>query len=257
MQNLKWVLLISLLVFAQKSWSQGPPITSDKAIMLSANSWIIKTLTEVNQQKNGTFVKAPLMLHYLPTSNSLVAVHLPFVHYNFNDGASGQTFGDMEIMLKYQFYRKDGMGKTFRIAAKTIQKLPTGKKLAIRDFSEGYYQNYLGIIAGYETIKYGISNELGYNIVPSGDTDELRYKLGFGLPLLKSTYPVKQINLYFEYQNSWFTTLEEFMMLYAQGIQYAKGQWTIEAAVQFPLIQTYSGTEEKQYSLFFGSRYVF
>jgi len=197
------------------------------------------------------------MIHYLPTSNSLVAVHLPLVYYNFKDGGSGQALGDVELLAKYQFYRKDGVGKTFRVVAKTLQTLPTGKALAVDGISTGDYHGYFGLVAGYESIKYGVSNELGFNVSPFSDLNELRYKLGFGLPLLPSVYPVKQINLYFEYQNSWFTSMDAYMLLYAQGVQYAKGQVTVEASIQFPLVQIVSESEKRSFSIFLGTRYVF
>jgi len=251
------MILLFLLLYSVQSAAQGPPITADKPIMLGAGSWIIKSLTEIRKTSTGTFVKAPLMIHYLPTSNSLVAVHLPLVSYNFQDGGSGQALGDVELLAKYQFYQKDGMGKTFRVVAKTLQTLPTGKALGVDGISTGDYHGYFGVVAGYESIKYGISNELGFNVSPSSDLDELRYKLGFGLPLLPSIYPVKQINLYFEYQNSWFTSMNEYMLLYAQGIQYARGQVTVEAAIQFPLVQTISELEKRTFSVFLGTRYVF
>jgi hypothetical protein len=197
------------------------------------------------------------MFHYLPSSNTLLGIHVPYVNYSIDGGMeSGNNIGDISILGKYQFYRKDQMGKTFRMVAKTLQTLPTGKALGVEGISTGQYQSYQGIVAGYESIKYGISNELGYNLVPDADDDELRYKLGFGLPLLKPSYPVNQINLYFEYQNSWFTEREEFLMLFAQGIQYAKGRLTVEAAVQVPLIQSLSESPDRKYSIFFGTRYI-
>lgn len=258
MQNLKWCIgLLWIMLYNINSFAQGPPITGDKPIMLGAGSWVVKSLTEIRKTEDGSFLKLPLMVHYLPTSNTLLGVHLPFVGYNFEEGISGQTLGDIELLAKYQFYRKDNKGKTFRLVAKTIQTFPTGKSLKLDGISTGEYQSYLGIVAGYESIKYGISNELGYNLHPSSEMDELRYKLGFGLPLLKSSYPVNQINLYFEYQNSWFTSVNEFLMLYAQGIQYAKGRVTIEAAIQFPLVQTVIGDAQRKLSVFLGTRYVF
>ena len=121
-------MVLVVFVFA-KTYSQGPPITSDKPIMLSGGSYIFKTLTEVRSTNQGTFVRAPFMIHHLITSDILVAVHLPFIHYSFDDdfgGGNGSTFGDLDILGKYQFYRKDGKGKSFRIVAKTLQTLPTG-----------------------------------------------------------------------------------------------------------------------------------
>ncbi len=257
----KIILAIGILyciACANRVFAQGPPITGDKPIMLGANSWVVKTLTEIRNTESGTFTAAPIMVHYLPTANSLVGIHIPFVNTKFENQNRNQSLGDIELLAKYQFYRKDQMGKTFRLVAKTLQMLPTGKQLNLEGISMGNYQSYVGLIAGYESLKYGISNELGYSLQPTSDMDELRYKLSFGLPLMKPAYPVKKVNLYFEYQSSWFVNLDEYMLLYAQGVQYAKGQFTIEAAIQFPLIQTQSEQRlERNLSVFLGSRYIF
>ena len=250
------VLLIGLI--QNSALSQGPPITGDKPVMLGANTWLVKSLTEIRNTEGGTFSSAPLMLHYLPSANSLIGIHVPLVNSKFDGQESSHSLGDIALLAKYQFYRKDGMGKTFRLVAKTLQMLPTGEQLNLEGISMGNYQSYVSLIAGYESLKYGISNELGYNLQPSTQMDELRYKLSFGLPLMKPSYPVKKVNLYFEYQSSWFVNLDEYMLLYAQGIQYAKGQFTVEAAIQFPLIQPQSEIrQERNFSVFLGSRYIF
>jgi len=254
----KYMLMGILLIISLAVHAQGPPITSDKPIMLSGGSVIFKTLTEIRNTDYGTYTRVPLMVHYLPTSNSLVAVHLPMVFRNvLGDVAQTSGLGDIDLMAKYQFYRKDGTGKTFRMVAKTIQTLPTGRDWNVMDISTGDYASYLGIVAGYESIKYGISNELGFRLVPGTEDDELRYKLGFGLPLLKPTYPVKQINLYFEYNTNWAVETNDLNIFYAQGIQYAKGRLTVEAAIQTPLIQTVAEEQKRNYSVFLGTRYVF
>ncbi len=258
MYKLKWCMGFLLIWLSSwNSFAQGPPITGDKPIMLGGNSWVIKTLTEIRNSNEGVFTKAPIMVHYLPSPNTLVGIHLPFVQYHFKNETRQQTLGDLEFLAKYQFYRKDKMGKTFRLVAKTLQTIPTGQDINIIGISTQKYQNYLGIVAGYESIKYGISNELGYNLSPSKQLNEWRYKLGFGLPLLKSTYPVNQINLYFEYQNSWFTEANDFLMLYSQGIQYAKGRNTFEVAIQLPIVQIIATENKRKFSLFLGTRYVF
>lgn len=252
-----WSVLLTGLI-QNSALSQGPPITGDKPVMLGANSWVVKTLTEIRNTEGGTFSSAPLMVHYLPSANSLIGIHVPLVNSKFDSQEGNQSLGDIALLGKYQFYRKDGMGKTFRLVAKTLQMLPTGEQLNLEGISMGTYQSYTGLIAGYESLKYGISNEIGYNLQPSGDMDELRYKLSFGLPLMKPSYPVKKVNLYFEYQSSWFVNMDEYLLLYAQGVQYAKGQFTIEASIQFPLIQTSSELRlERNYSVFLGSRYIF
>jgi hypothetical protein len=223
--------------------------------MLGAKRVVLKTLSEFRQMPRGWALKAPAMVHYLPTSNTLLGVYVPFVYTDLNT-ESPSFLGDISLVTKYQFYKKDGKGKTFRMVLKGLQTLPTGAPLELEDMSMGVFQSYWGVIAGYESIKYGISSELGYNfsIVPS--MNEARMKLSFGLPLLPPSYPVKQVNLFFEYQASYWSNAQEYLMLYAQGVQYAKGRVTLEASVQWPLLQQVRLERERLYSIYLGMRYV-
>ncbi len=257
---------IKLLAIIAWSWcshaafAQGPPITADKPIMLSAKTVVVTTLTEIRKAEEGTFVRAPLMIHYLPTSNSLVAVHIPLVTYDYEDtGVTGKRLGDVQLMAKYQLFRLDRKAKTLRVVAKTLQTFPTSERdLHIHEMAQGHYQGYYGAVMGYETIKYGISFEAGFNSVKDYEDDEARIKLGFGLPLLRPVYPVNQLNLYFEYQSSWFTERDDYALFYAQGIQYARGRFTFDASVQVPLVQnTFPFRERRKYSLYLGTRVVF
>ena len=255
MKKILVVLALVLLTMAT-SVAQGPPITSDKAIMLGGGSITTKTLVEIRTTERGRFTYVPAIVHYLPTANSLVGLHLPYINYDI-ENSSGSALADIKILGKYQFFRKDATGKTFRIAAKTVQTLPTGEELDLMNLSTGKYAGYFGVVAGYETLKYGISNELGYNWMPDGTLDEFRYKLGFGLPLLKPQYPNKQVNLYFEYSNSWFGERDWYQLLYAQGIQYARKSTTFDLAVQVPLVNDVASGREFKYSIFFGGRFTF
>ncbi|MGB5983606.1 MAG: hypothetical protein WBG46_15830 [Nonlabens sp.] len=254
MKKYLWCFCV-VLAFA-KAYPQGPPITADKPIMLGGKSFTMKTLTEIRNTERGTATYIPVMLHYLPTSNSLVAVHVPYINYNLGD-VQGGDLADMKIMGKYQFYRKDGTGKTFRVIAKTLQTLPTGAEIDLVDLSTGKYAGYYGVVSGYETLKYGISTEVGYNWMPDGTLDEMRAKLGFGLPLLKPQYPNKQLNLYFEYSSMWLHERDWYQLLYAQGIQYARKNVTFDLAVQLPLVQEINPDRELNYSVFIGTRYTF
>jgi hypothetical protein len=251
-----WLLAI-LMSFGNFSVAQGPPITADKPIMLGAGSFTARTLTEIRNTERGSFTYVPLMMSYLPSSNSAIGVDIPYLNYDIDNGANGSSLADVKITGKYQFFRKDATGKTFRVVAKTVQTLPIGEELDLMDLSTGKYAGYYGIVAGYETLKYGISNEFGYNWMPDGSMDELRYKLGFGLPLLKPQYPNKQINLFFEYTNSWLLERDWYQLIYAQGIQYARKASTFELSVQVPLVSDFEAGRNLRYSLFFGGRFTF
>lgn len=235
--------------------AQGPPITGDKPIMLGSKRLVFKTLSEFRRSHKHWALKTPIMTHYLPTSNTLVGLYIPLVFTNISENHTA-FLGDINVITKYQFYKKDGTGKTFRIVLKGVQNIPTGAALQLQGISTGVFQSFWSIIAGYESIKYGISSELGYNISVVPAMNEMRLKLGFGLPLLKPSYPVKQINLFFEYQSSYWHNVQEYMLLYAQGIQYAIGRFTIETAFQWPLLQQTHVEHKRLYSFYWGMRYV-
>lgn len=252
---LRMLKLLFCCFLSSNFYAQGPPILSDKPIMLGAKRVVFKTLSEFRQLSDGWAIKMPAMAHYLPTSNTLLGLYVPLVISN-RANESQAVLGDISIVTKYQFYRKDGTGKTFRMVVKGVQNLPTGAQLDLDNMSTGIFQSYWGIVAGYESIKYGISSELGYNISPVPAMNDARLKLGFGLPLLKPSYPVNQLNLFFEYQANYWTATQEYLMLYAQGLQYAKGRMTVEAAFQWPLWQQVALERTRLYSVYLGFRYV-
>jgi len=249
---MKYITILILSIFLiQSSLAQGPPITGDKAIMLGEGTVIAKTLTRIIHTDKGNFVHAPLMLHYLPKSNILWAVHIPYASSPTESG-----LGDITARMKYQIYKKDMRGKSHRIALKTVHWFPTGFESGIPDISIDKYQTLFSVISGYETLKHGIGTEFGYRYTGDGFSDFWVFNLGFGLPLLKQVYPVNQLNLYFEYDSEWFTNGEK-NIFYAQGIQYARDQVTLDLALQIPLVRNKLAFARREYTLFLGARYSY
>ena len=249
---MKFTIMVMLLA-CSTLLAQGPPITGDKPIMLGKGRGVVKTLTEIRQLNDNRVNYVPLIAHYLPSPNTLIGGHIPAVI-----SENGNTsLGDVALLGKYQFYKKDKTGNTFRMALKSFQKLPTGDNLGIPDISLGKYQALTSIILGKESIQHGILFETGYNVVSQSNLSSWQSKLAFGLPLLKPKFPLKQINLYFEYNSKWYTSVNEYVLLYDQGLQYAYRQMTFDLAVQVPIIQDVAFIFERKYSLFLGSRYVF
>lgn len=256
MKNNIWLLAIILLGIHSIA-AQGPPITADKPIMLGEGSFTLRTLAEIRTTERATFTYIPINISYLPTSNIELSAEIPYLVSTVAEGTKNSALADIKLIGKYQFFRKDATGKTFRVVGKTIQTLPTGEDLDAMGFSTGNYAGYYGVVAGYETLKYGISNEIGYNWMPDGTMDDFRYKLGFGLPLLKPQYPNKQINLFFEYTNLWLVERNWYQLLYAQGVQYARKNTTFELAVQVPLVNDVDEGRKFKHSIFLGSRFTF
>ena len=253
----KHIISFFVILFWGSNQAQGPPITIDKIILLGSNSFTARSLTEIRSTERGDFVYIPFSLSYLPTANTSFTIDVPFINYDFNNGPNGNGFADLRITGRYQFYQKNETGKTFRVLAKTEQTLPTGENLDLIGLSTGLYQGYYGVLTGYESLKFGITSELGYNWIPDETLDNLKYKLSFGLPLLKPQFPNKQVNLYFEYTSLWIFERDWYQLLYAQGVQYAGKDFTIDLSAQIPIVNDVDVDRELRYAIFLGGRYTF
>ncbi len=247
---MRFLKLIFFQFVAVLSFAQGPPITGDKAIMLSEGTLIVKTLTENLNTDQGTYFYAPLMLHYLPSSNFLVAVHVPYISTPEESGLA-----DIVVRGKYQIYRNDMKAKTHRLSLKSVHWIPNGVQTVFEDYGVGEYQTAFTLISGYETLKYGIGAEAGYRYVGGQNTDYWILNAGFGLPVLKPTYPVNQVNLYFEYNGEFYND-GRTLINYSQGIQYARDQVTLDLALQIPLVQSDEFVIDRNYKLLIGARYI-
>lgn len=249
---MKYITSLILTIFIiQSTAAQGPPITGDKAIMLGEGTIIVKNLTRIIHSDEGNYTHAPLMLHYLPKSNMLLALHIPYASTPEESG-----LGDITARMKYQIYRKDMRGKSHRIALKNVHWLPTGFESPIPVISSGKYQTLISVISGYETLKHGIGTEIGYRYIGGDFPDFWVFNLGFGLPLLKQVYPVNQLNLYFEYDSEWFSNGEK-NIFYAQGLQYARKRITLDLAIQWPLVRNELAAVRRDYTVFLGARYSY
>lgn len=239
----KFTALLLLATWAMGIWAQGPPITLDKPIMLGEKKGTLRPFFKIADNAEHDFKAFVLDADYNFSNKFAVAAEVPLV---FAAHSKTTGLGDVGLTAKYQFYRKDGMGKTVRIAAKAKNMFSTGKRLETPTLGMGHNMTYLGILAARESLKLGMQAEFGYVSIPSArHLNHWLHKLGFGLPLLKPTYPVNQISLYFEFEGmnlSKHNGLSQFGYYYAQGLQYARGRYTFDLSVQFPISQQFHGT---------------
>lgn len=238
--------------------AQGPPITLDKPIMLGEKKGTLRPYFKLANNALRDFSALIVEGDYNVSNTFAIGAELPLVY----DQLDKAGLGDVSLMAKYQFYRKDGMGKTVRIAAKGKQSFATGRDAETMTLGMGHSMSYLGILAARESLKLGTQFEFGYGFVPSNQRlSQLSYKLGFGLPLLEPAYPVKQINLYFESEGLNLRDFKgdpQYAYYYSQGLQYAIGRYTYDLSVQFPLAQQLNGSPgmERRISALLGFRVI-
>ncbi len=258
---------------SQPLQAQGPPIMTDKPIMMGGNRSAFMTSVQHRANRLLNFTYIPIMFHH-DFSDKVELSLMPSVVFQ-EDLKNGFGLGDAGIELKYQFVRNDKLGKTFRMATRTRQVFPTGKNFRTFDLGLGAWQTNIAVLGGIESLKYGIQGELGYTFIYSEKNLEnngevmpnmLEAKLGFGLPLLKPTYPVKQLNLYFEYEGVYMSKFlhegihdygAQHGVYFAQGIQYAIKQWTFDFSVQAPLSQKMPDHMTRKVNVLTGFRIIF
>jgi len=256
MRHLFYIIAILVIGSVQPLLAQGPPIRTDKPIMLGEKKGTIRSMYHYFRNDQTHYHIVPLMIDYNLKNNFELGLEMPFAAISSETRSEGFRSGDLMLKAKYQFVRKDQMGKTFRMAAKAISMLPTGRDSEAPIVGMGTYQTTLGLLAGMESLKYGVVGEVAYNYMSDLHPDAWDAKLAFGLPLLKQTYPVKQITLYFEYEGKWLPSVDGYALFYAQGIQYAFKSYALELTVQLPLIQELPGFFRRDISLMVGGRFV-
>jgi hypothetical protein len=251
------VLLLSLWIVTLSAFAQGPPILLDKPIMLGEKKGTVRTIFKKVNNEIHDFNAFVIDADYNFSNTFATMIEVPFT---FGLHGSGAALGDVALGLKYQFYRKDGMGKTFRVAAKLKNMFATGKKLETMTVGMAHNMTYIGFLAAKENLRFGIQAELGYNVVPSEThLNNLDYKLGFGIPLLEPTYPVKQINIYTEFEGVNMKKHQgktAFGYYFAPGLQYAKGLYTFDVSYQFAIKQQLIESFQRKSSLLLSVRRI-
>lgn len=228
-----WAMALAFLCSGALA-AQGPPILIDKPIMLGAHKGTLRTLAQYGDYHHLDYYALAIMGDYNLRNDLAIALTIPVAFEKGGDAG----LGDLMLEAKYQFLRKDGMGKTFRVSAKGAATFATGQdEAATMLFGMGTWQTFAGIVAGYESLQLGLVSELGYRTVGGEFDDNLSYKLTFGIPFLAPAYPVKQVTFYGEFSGVTTAWENEHALFAAPGIQYALGPCTYEFSYQFPLYQ--------------------
>ena len=251
--------LTFLVACAPPLLAQGPPITLDKPITTGGKEGTARATYRYYDNARRDFSALYLQGEYNLTPGLAIGADVPLVY----DGADGAGLGDLRLSTKVQLLSRNAIGKTFRVAATARQTLPTGRDgVETPVLGMGHAMTYVGLLAARETLKLGLAAELGYGYVP-GETrlSRLAYKLGVGVPVLEPTYPVKQLNLYVETEGMHLPDFEgaaQYGFYAAPGVQYARGRYTFDASVQFPLTQQLGGSPglERNLALQAGMRVI-
>jgi hypothetical protein len=255
--NIKLVIVVAaVLLFNLNLDAQGPPIRTDKPIMLGQGKSTVRAYYQYFKHAGNHYHLYPLMYDYNLRNNIELGVELPFAALSSEVRREGLRFGDAMLKAKYQFYRKDSHAKTVRAGAKLAGMFPTGRPSEVPHVGMGAYQTILGVFAGMESLKYGIVGELAYVHFDRIHPKFVESRLAFGLPLLTPKYPIRQVTLYFEYEGRWMPENNDHAAYFAQGIQWAFGRYALEASFQMPLVEKVPHHFRRDMAILVGTRII-
>ncbi len=238
-------------------YGQGPPITVETPIMLGLGGSGIRTFNRFTSVENGHAFVHVLTIPYNFSTKSQIGIVMPFVFNKPENTISSSGLGDLTLFAKYQLYKIDDIGKTFRITAKITQSIPT-KSSSLQDPNNTKIsQTYIGIIVGKLSTKTGIYGDFGYNLTNSGLTDNIIYNISFGFPLLEHQYPQKQVNLYLEVNGNYLIDPKRNVNFLSPGIQWIPGRrFLLEYSFQLPIFQDNSQINSTNFRSLIGIRFL-
>lgn len=199
-------------------------------------------------------------------------------------GRSADGLGDIRLFGRYTAYRRDGPGRTFRVAPFAGMELPTGENDESDGFGRlpasvqpgsGSWDPFGGVVITYQTLAYQIDAQAGYqanteaNAFEFGDVARLDgsfqlrlwpRKLDTGLPGF--LYGVLETNLIHQEKNRSAGVADPnsggLSLFILPGLQYVTKRWIVEGGIQIPVFQNLNGTAlEKDYIVRGGFRINF
>ena len=271
------------------------PITFNTALPVSQGEFIFRELLIVGKASDDpsdlgrkmTVVTANSVLVYGVTPDLAVFGVLPLTYRELETPADRRDtggIGDARLFARYTVYRKDGVGRTFRVAPFVGLKLPTGENSksdasgrlpAPLQAGTGSWDVFGGLVVTYASVDWNLDMQASYRANTAADGLEvgdvfrgdasLQYRLLPGQVTGATRgflYGVLEANLVHSKRtringiqdpNSGGTTL-----YLVPGLQYATRRWIAEVAVQFPTIQDLNGSAlERDFTFLAGLRVNF
>lgn len=238
--------------------AQGPPITAETPIMLGLEGNGIRTFGKFIFRENATVYVQPIAIPYNINAKFQIGAIFPFKFITPKDSKTTGGFADMTLFTKYQFYKKDGTAKTFRILGIVKQSFPTGKTSSNPAIGSGLSQTFVGLILGKLNTKVGVYSDFGYNITNKSASDNFAYNFSVGVPLLPHKYPQKQLNTFLEFNGNHVFDPKVHTLFISPGLQFIPGRRILfETSFQLPMVQENITTNKTDYMVLLGTRFLF
>ncbi|MBI2970417.1 MAG: transporter, partial [Gammaproteobacteria bacterium] len=256
------------------------PVTFNTALPVAKGEWIWREMAVFRERDDGTALPGAKIdvlalanvLGYGINSRFVLFGVLPYFATKELEvsTAAGRIsrdtsgIGDLSLFGRYEVYRRDRPGRTFRVAPFAGVIAPTGDDDDRDRFGElprplqagtGAWGGLGGAVASYQTLRYQFDAQIAYAARGTDRGfqagDELRFDVSYQHRLWPRTlgagvpgflYGVLESNVVYagrdgrNVDNSggtqWFLT---------PGLQYVTRRWVVEAAVQLPVLRDMHG----------------
>lgn len=264
---------LALCLAAPVSWAA--PIATNTALPVSAGEVIVReqmimtrssdTLGSLSRQVDR--FEARTVLGYGLTSRFAIFGMLPLVDIDRTFGAASTSdsgLGDAALFARYEVFRSDKPGRTFRVAPFAGLRVPTGRDGRTGDGSVDFFG---GLIATLASTQWVLDSQLRYDLNREADGfergDSARFESSFQYRLSPGTvaqdtnafvYGVLEIsaNYYERNRVSGITDPNSggFQLYLTPGLQYATRRWIADLGVKIPIVNDLNGTAlEPDYSI--------
>ena len=266
-------LLLALCLTVPVSWAA--PIATNTALPVSAGEIIVREqlVTTHSSDSLGGMKRqvdrfeARTVLGYGLTSKLAVFGVLPLVNVDRTFGAASTSdfgLGDAALFARYEVFRSDKPGRTFRIAPFAGLRVPTGRDGRTGDGSVDVFGGLITTLASTQWVldsqlRYGLNREAdGFERGDATSFDtSFQYRLSPGKVTQDTTafvYGVLEIsaNYYERNRVNGVTDPDSggFQLYLIPGLQYATRRWIADLGVKIPIVNDLNGTAlEPDYSI--------
>lgn len=263
------------------------PVGQGEIIFRELNAFVKASDDPSGAGRKMTVVTANWVLGYGLTPDLALFGVLPLTFRDLETPAGTRDasgIGDARLFARYTVYRKDAVGRTYRIAPFLGLKIPTGENMrsdasgplpAPVQPGTGSWDVFGGLVGTYASLDWNLDLQASYRINSAADGREMgdvvRGDASFQYRLLPRSitgqtrgflYGVLEANLIHQGRarieglknpNSGGTVLN-----LVPGLQYATLRWIAEVAVQLPVVQNLNGSAlERDFTVLAGIRVNF
>lgn len=294
------LVLICLLIDSHNI-AQAIPINNDTALTAHKGEIIIREQIRYTRKSDDPSVSdrtvdtiaIPSVLVYGVTERFNVIAKYPIIYRDLDIGtATGRSsreaagFGDLTILGKYLFWKKDQKSETIRANLVGGLEFPTGNtneddslgKIPRNiQVGKGSWNPVVGSVWTWQTLRQQVDLSLTYQFNTEGHGfefgDQLKHDVSYQLRIYPWTLPDKSgvptyLNLVAEANGVWNQKSESrgstvdasggYTLFLSPGIQLVTKRFIVETSIQLPVIQELNGEQPKtQYVLASGVRVQF